>query len=43
MGTSKESYRDKDISGQERFTDAFVKRGGRWQAVATHVSKVAKP
>jgi len=33
----------KDISGQERFTDVFVRRDGRWQAVSTHVSRVAKP
>ena len=32
----------KDISGQERFTDTFVRRGGQWQAVATHSSRVAK-
>jgi ketosteroid isomerase-like protein len=33
----------KDISGQERFTDTFVRRGRQWQAVATHSSRVAKP
>ena len=33
----------KDISSQERFTDTFVRRGGRWQAVATHSSRVVKP
>ena len=32
----------KDISGQERFTDTFVRRAGQWQAVATHSSRVAK-
>jgi ketosteroid isomerase-like protein len=33
----------KDVSGQERFTDTFVRRGGQWQAVASHSSRVAKP
>ncbi|HET7811917.1 MAG TPA: nuclear transport factor 2 family protein [Steroidobacteraceae bacterium] len=30
----------KDASCKCRFTDVFVKRDGRWQAVASHVSKV---
>lgn len=33
----------KDWSGQERWTDVFVRRNGRWQAVATHSSRVATP
>ncbi len=33
----------KDWSGQERFTDTFVRRDGRWQAVSTHSSRVARP
>jgi ketosteroid isomerase-like protein len=33
----------KDWTGQERFTDVFVLRDGRWQAVATHASRVARP
>jgi len=33
----------KDWTGQERFTDVFVRRDGRWQAVATHASRVARP
>jgi ketosteroid isomerase-like protein len=36
-------YKGKDISGQYRFTDVFVQRDGRWQAVATHSSKIAAP
>ena len=43
MSTDKSNYKGKDTSGQYRWTDVFAKRGGRWQAVATHVSKVAKP
>jgi ketosteroid isomerase-like protein len=31
----------KDWSGQERWTDVFVRRNGRWQAVATHSSRIA--
>jgi ketosteroid isomerase-like protein len=30
----------KDASCKCRFTDVFVKRDGRWQAVASHVSKL---
>ena len=33
----------KDWSGQERWTDVFVRRNGRWQAVATHASRIATP
>jgi ketosteroid isomerase-like protein len=33
----------KDLSGQERWTDVFVRRNGRWQAVATHSSRIARP
>ena len=41
--TMKAERDGKDISGQERFTDTFVRRGGQWQAVASHSSRVAKP
>ena len=33
----------KDWSGQERWTDVFVRRNGRWQAVATHASRIVRP
>ena len=33
----------KEWSGQERWTDVFVRRNGRWQAVATHSSRIATP
>jgi ketosteroid isomerase-like protein len=39
--TEKSSFRDKDTSGKRRFTDVFVKRDGRWQAVASHECDVA--
>src|SRR5690349_5255560 len=34
------TYKGKDASCRCRFTDVFVKRDGRWQAVASHVSKI---
>ena len=42
LETEKSSYKGSDSSGQYRFTDVFVKQGGAWKAVATHVSKVVK-
>ena len=39
--TEKSKFRDKDTSGVRRFTDVFVKRDGRWQAVASHESDVS--
>ena len=39
--TIRGSRDSKDWSGQERFTDVFVRRNGRWQAVASHASRVA--
>ena len=41
--TEKSKFRDKDTSGVRRFTDVFVKREGRWQAVASHESDVSAP
>ena len=29
-------------TGQERFTDTWVKRDGQWQCVATHYSRIAQ-
>ena len=42
LETEKSSYKGDDTSGQYRFTDVFVKRGGVWRAVATHVTRVVK-
>jgi len=39
--TEKSKYQGKDSSGQYRFTDVFIKRDGRWQAISTHMSRVA--
>jgi ketosteroid isomerase-like protein len=40
LETEKSMIHGKDMSGQYRFTDVFVKRHGRWQAVASHLSRV---
>jgi Domain of unknown function (DUF4440) len=32
----------KSISARLRFTDVFVKRDGRWQAIASHASSLAQ-
>jgi ketosteroid isomerase-like protein len=34
------SYQGKDNSGRYRWTDTWVKRGGQWQCVASHASKI---
>jgi ketosteroid isomerase-like protein len=38
----KGTYKGKDITGQTRWTDVFVRRNGQWQLVAGHGSSVAK-
>ena len=40
--TDKAQFKDKDISGQYQWTDTWVKRGGRWQCVASHGSRIAQ-
>jgi ketosteroid isomerase-like protein len=40
--TEKMKFQGKDTSGQYRFTDVFIRRDGRWQAISTHLSRVAK-
>lgn len=32
-----------DVSGEYRFTDVWIKRDDRWQAVASQVTRIAKP
>ena len=32
--TDKGKYKDRDVSGRYRWTDVFVRRGGKWQIVA---------
>ena len=38
--TLKGTYKGQDISGTYRFTDTWVKRNGKWQAVASQATKV---
>jgi ketosteroid isomerase-like protein len=33
----------KTVKEQNRYTDTYVKRGGRWQVVASHLSNIAPP
>ncbi|MEJ7698452.1 MAG: nuclear transport factor 2 family protein [Pyrinomonadaceae bacterium] len=40
--TVKAQYKGKDISGQYRVTDVFLKRNGKWQAVASHFSRITQ-
>jgi ketosteroid isomerase-like protein len=38
--TFKGTLKGKDMSGQDRWTDTFVKKAGRWQCVASHWSRM---
>lgn len=35
--------KDREIMNKSRFTDVFVRRGGRWQLVAGHSSRIREP
>ena len=35
--------KDREVTGKSRFTDVFVRRGGRWQIVAGHSSRIREP
>jgi ketosteroid isomerase-like protein len=39
---TKGKFMGQEFSTQERATDVFVKRGGRWQCVVTHLTRFAK-
>lgn len=39
----KAKVKGEDVSGEYRFTDVWVKRDDRWQAVASQVTRIAKP
>jgi ketosteroid isomerase-like protein len=41
--TEKSRFKGKDTSGHYVWTDVFVKRNGRWQAVASHTSRFPPP
>jgi ketosteroid isomerase-like protein len=40
--TYQETVQGNDISGEYRWTDTWIKKGGSWQCVADHASRVAK-
>jgi hypothetical protein len=40
--TYKKQSAGHEVTGQERFTDTWVKRAGRWQCVAMHASEIAQ-
>jgi ketosteroid isomerase-like protein len=42
LETEKSKYQGKDTSGQYCFTDVFIKRGGHWKAIGTHISRVVQ-
>jgi len=35
-------YKDQDISGGYRYTDVYVKRQGRWQAIALQITRITQ-
>ena len=41
--TIKAKVKGQDVSGEYRFTDVWIRRGDRWQAVASQVTRIAKP
>jgi hypothetical protein len=40
--TYKNQVKGKESTGQERYTDTWVKLAGRWQCVAGHASRIAQ-
>lgn len=42
LSTMKGTYKGEDISGQYRFLDVFEKKGGKWQAIASQITRVEK-
>ncbi|HSA96046.1 MAG TPA: nuclear transport factor 2 family protein [Acidobacteriota bacterium] len=40
--TAKQTFQRQDISGQYQCTDVFIKKAGRWQCVAIHLSMIAR-
>jgi ketosteroid isomerase-like protein len=41
--TLKGKFDGRDVGGEYRFTDVFVKRGDRWQCVAGQLTRIAGP
>jgi ketosteroid isomerase-like protein len=40
--TADQTFRGQDISGQYQCTDVLIRKAGRWQCVATHLSLIAQ-
>ena len=40
--TANQTFKGQDISGQYQCTDVFIKKGGRWQCVAIHLSVIGQ-
>ncbi len=40
--TAKQTFRGQDISGKYQCTDTFIRKAGRWQCVAIHLSRIAQ-
>jgi len=40
--TYKNQVQGKESTGQDQITDVWIKRGGRWQCVASHSSQIAQ-
>ena len=40
--TAKQTFKGNDISGQYQCTDTLIKKAGRWQCVAIHLSSIAQ-
>ena len=40
--TARQTFQGQDISGQYQCTDTFIKKAGRWQCVAIHLSRIAQ-
>lgn len=38
-----QTRRTRDISGEYRFTDVYMRRNGKWQAVASQTTKIENP
>jgi len=41
--TDPTTKRSRDISGEYRFTDIYVKRNGKWQAIASQTTRIENP
>ena len=40
--TVKGQYKGKEFTSRYRWTDTFIKRDGRWQCVASHISRISQ-